>query len=88
MGVLLVMQMWFFPSEWAERGPVAETEVGTVGNGRGGVSFLIFGRLAAGLAGGGFGSGTSFSFSATSSSWAASGASDVPSFARFMLCSP
>ena len=28
------------PSTWAERGPVAETDVGTVGNGLGGASFL------------------------------------------------
>jgi hypothetical protein len=33
--------MRFFPSRCAERGPVAETEVGTVGNGRGGSSLLI-----------------------------------------------
>jgi hypothetical protein len=40
-GVLRVIQMRFLPSWCAERGPVAETEVGTVGNGRGGWSFLI-----------------------------------------------
>lgn len=34
------MQMKFFPSLWAERGPVAETDLGTVGNGRGGANFF------------------------------------------------
>jgi hypothetical protein len=29
---------------WAERGPVAETEVGTVGKGRGGTSLFMRGR--------------------------------------------
>lgn len=33
--------MKFFPSLCADRGPVAETEVGTVGNGRGGTSLFI-----------------------------------------------
>jgi len=67
---------------------VAETEVGTVGNGRGGVSFLIFfRRLTAGLAGGGLGLDTSCSFSATSPS-TESGVLDVLSFARLKLCSP
>ena len=66
---------------------MAETEAGTVGNGRGGASFLIFRRLAAGLAGGGLGLGTSCS-SATSSPSTASGVLGVLNFARFALCSP
>jgi len=66
---------------------VAETEVGTVGNGRAGVSFLIFRRLAAGLAGGGLGLGTSCTPSATSPS-IVSDVLYVFSFARLKLCSP
>lgn len=31
----------FFPSLWAERGPVADTDIGTVGNGLGGASLFI-----------------------------------------------
>ena len=64
---------------------MAETEAGTVGNGRGGESFLIFRRLAAGLAGGGLGL-DSCSSSATSTS-TASGVLDVFSFVRLELCS-
>ena len=39
--VLRVTQMRFFPSACADRGPVAEDDVGTVGNGRGGTSLRI-----------------------------------------------
>jgi hypothetical protein len=35
------MQIMFLPSWKADLGPVAETEVGTAGNGREGASFLI-----------------------------------------------
>jgi len=66
---------------------VAETEVGTVGNGRGGVSFLIFGRLAAGFAGGGLGLDSSRSSSTTSPS-TVSGVLDIFSFGRLESCSP
>jgi hypothetical protein len=38
---LRVIHIKFLPSLWLERGPVAETEVGTVGNGLGGTSLLI-----------------------------------------------
>lgn len=39
--VLRVTQMRFLPSVCAERGPVAETDGGTMGNGRGGASFFL-----------------------------------------------
>jgi hypothetical protein len=44
--------MKFFPSVCADRGPVADTEVGTVGNGRGGTSLFLlrFDPLALGCA--------------------------------------
>ena len=67
---------------------MAETEAGTVGNGRGGVSFLILRRLVAGLPGGGLCFGTPCSSSTTSSSCTASAVWDVSSFVRFALCSP
>jgi hypothetical protein len=41
-GVLRVKQIQFLPSVCADRGPVAETDVGTVGKGRGGTSLFIF----------------------------------------------
>jgi hypothetical protein len=40
-GVLRVTQIIFLPSWCAERGPVAETDVGTVGKGLGGWSLFI-----------------------------------------------
>jgi hypothetical protein len=43
-GVLRVIHMRFLPSLCADGGPVAETETGTVGNGRAGVSLLMRGR--------------------------------------------
>ena len=59
-GVLRVIQMRFLPSLCADRGPVAETAAGTVGNGRAGVSLLMrgrcgsaFGIIFAGAEGGG-----------------------------------
>jgi hypothetical protein len=34
--------MKFFPSLWVERGPVAEADAATTGNGRGAVNLMIF----------------------------------------------
>jgi len=40
------MQMMFFPSLCADLGPVADTDGGTVGYGRGGTNLRIFGRAS------------------------------------------
>ena len=47
--VFRVIQIMFLPSLCADRGPVAETDVGTVGYGRGGISLLIRCRFGASL---------------------------------------
>ena len=62
---------------------MAETEAGTVGNGLGGVSFLIFGLLASGLVCGELGFATCWASSGTCSSCTAFDMSDTSSFARF-----
>jgi len=36
----------FLPSLWADRGPVADTDGGTVGYGRGGTNLRILGRVS------------------------------------------